>query len=114
MTDPILTTITTDAMVLAEPVLASGRGDGDGEGFFAFLGFVLLVVGAIALYRVFRRRRHPELYGPEAMRARERRHRTASAQAILAERFAKGEMSESEYRSARTVLADDGDDPPAG
>ncbi len=107
MTNPILSTITSDAVVLA-----SERGD-DGEGFFAFLGLVLLVVGGVALFRAIRRRRHPELYGPEALRLRQRRHRTSSARAILAERFAKGELTESEYRTARTVLMEDDDEPPA-
>ncbi|MEO1060741.1 MAG: SHOCT domain-containing protein [Actinomycetota bacterium] len=106
MTNPTLTTITADAAVLAD-----GRG-GDGGGFFAVLGFVLLVIGGIALYRAIRRRRHPEIYGPEAMRRRHRRHRASSAEAILAERFAKGELSETEYRTARTVLLEDDDDPP--
>ena len=109
MTNPTLTTITTDAVVLA----SDGPRDHDGRGFFAFLAFVLVVLAGIALFRAIRRRRHPELYGPEAARRRSRRHRTASAQAILAERFSKGELTEREYRDARTVLMEDDDDPPA-
>ena len=106
MTNPIMSTATTDAVVLA-----SGRGDSDGGGFFAFLGLALLIVGGIALFRAIRRRRHPELYGPEAMRLRQRRHRTSSAQAILAERYAKGDLTETEYRTARNVIMEDDDDP---
>lgn len=108
MTNPTLSAITTDAVVLA----GEGRGDHDGGGFFAFLGVVLVVIAGIAIFRAIRRRRHPELYGPEATHRRNRRQRTASAQAILAERFAKGELTETEYRDARTVLMEDDDEPP--
>ncbi len=107
MTTPLLSTVTTDAVVLA-----SERGDHDGGGFFALLGLALLVIGGIALFRAIRRRRHPEIYGPEAVRRRQRRQRTSSARAILAERFAKGELTETEYRTARTVLMEDDDEPP--
>lgn len=102
------------ATIHTAAVLASdGRGDHDGGGFFALLGIVLLVLAGIAIYRAVRRRRHPERYGPEAERMRRRRESTAGAEAILAERFAKGELTETEFGAARTVLRGGDDEPPA-
>ena len=92
-----------------------GRGDHRGGGaFFGFLLFALGVVAVIAIVRAVQRRRHPELYGPDAWRRRHHRHTTSSAQAILAERFAKGELTADEYDTARHVLdrRDDSDEPP--
>ncbi len=98
---PALTSVSSDAVVLA------AERDHDGRGFFGFLGLLLLIGAGVALFRWVRRRRHPEQYGPEAMARQRRRREAASAESILAERFAKGEMSESEFRSARSVLLDE-------
>ena len=92
-----------------------GRGDHSGSGAFpSFLVFALGVFAVIAIVRVVRRRRHPELYGPDAWRRRHDRHTTSSAQAILAERFAKGDLTADEYDAARQVLdrRDDSDESP--
>jgi uncharacterized membrane protein len=98
---PVLASVPSDAVVLA------AERDHDGRGFFGFLGLLLLIGAGIAAFRWIRRRRHPEQYGPEAVARQQRRREAASAESILAERFAKGEMSESEFRSARSVLLDE-------
>lgn len=99
--NPVLTAVPTDVVVLA------AERDHDGGRFFGFLGLLLLIGAGVAAFRWIRRRRNPERYGPEAVARQRRRREAASAESILAERFAKGEMSESEFRSARSVLLDE-------
>ncbi len=57
----------------------------------------LLVIGAIAFTVVRRRRRWLEAYGPMGAGGR-------SAEATLAERFARGDIEEVEYRARLEVL----------
>ena len=76
-----------------------GRG-GDGGFFFLFPLVWIAVIGVIAFVVFRRRRRWLAAGGP-------RQHQTAGAIAILAERFAKGEMTANEYAGARRTLETD-------
>ena len=93
----MLATLATTAVVTH----AGPWGAGFGWAFFLIPIFWILVIGLI-VFLVSRRRRAwahggPERYGPPWMRG-------ASAESTLAERFAKGDIDETEYRARLEVL----------
>ncbi|MEP7045170.1 MAG: hypothetical protein ABI949_00745 [Ilumatobacteraceae bacterium] len=102
------------AVVLtANVVFADDRGMGGGFGrhrrggdtFFFFPVLMLITVGVLLV--VLWRGRHP--VAPLAVAATTGASPTFNAQAILADRLARGEISPDDYRSAITVLRE----PPA-
>lgn len=89
-----MSTFMTLAWVAAPPVHGGGPYGGDGPPFpfFVIPIFWLLLLGGIALAVILGRRRRDRV---SAERAGER---------VLAERFAAGEIDDSEYRTRRAVL----------
>lgn len=88
--------------IAAAPVAAYvGHWGGPHPGPFLFIFplLILLLVGALVFALVFRRRRFAGHAAPWAAQAR-----TASAEQILAERFARGEVDEAEYRARLEAL----------
>jgi uncharacterized membrane protein len=91
------------AIVTTNVAFAQGRGFGDGfghrrDGGFMFFPMILLI-GLVALLIVLWRRGHltPTVAAPPLSP-------TLNAQAILADRLARGEISPDDYRAAITVL----------
>jgi putative membrane protein len=103
------------AILVANVAFAQGRGHGferhrrDGE--FMVIFPLLLLLAAAALAVVLWRGRHPAapLAAPPAPPSP-----TLNAQAILADRLARGEISPDDYRAAITVLRETPPPPPAG
>ena len=93
----MLATLATTAVVTH----AGAWGAGFGWLFFLIPIFWILVIGLVIF--LVSRRRHawagggPAGYGPQ-------RARGASAESTLAERFAKGDIDETEYRARLEVL----------
>ena len=93
----MLTTLATTAVAHTGPWAA-----GFGWAFFLIPIFWILVIGLVVF--LVSRRRHAwanagaEGYGPPWMRA------GSSAESTLAERFAKGDIDETEYRARLEVL----------
>ena len=91
------------AIMTANVAFADGRGFGDGfgrrrDGGFMFFPMILLI-GLVALLIVLWRNRHvtaPITTPPSSP--------TLNAQAILADRLARGEISPDDYRAAIAVL----------
>jgi putative membrane protein len=111
--------VLTTSVVFAETPFASlgnmGGGFGrrrDGGGFFFFP--LLLLAAVVVLLVVLWRGRHPvaPLAGPP-MPSAAPPSPTLNAQAILADRLARGEISPDDYRAAITVLRDS-PPPPVG
>ena len=108
------------AMLTANIAFAEGRGFGGGFGrdrrggglLFFFPLLMLLAVGALLI--VLWRSRHTVLptaapiVGPQPVSP------TFNAQAILADRLARGEISPDDYRAAITVLRESPPPPPVG
>jgi putative membrane protein len=93
----MLATLATTAVAHSGPWAA-----GFGWAFFLIPIFWILVIGLIVFLVTRGRRRAwanggPEGYGPPWMRG-------ASAESTLAERFAKGDIDETEYRARLEVL----------
>jgi putative membrane protein len=80
-------------ITMAADVLAGGPGWGPGGWWFVFPLFWLLFWGVV-IFTLFRARRGP--WG--------RWHEGRSAQDVLAERYARGEIAEDEYRDRLNVL----------
>ncbi|WP_028044960.1 SHOCT domain-containing protein [Cellulomonas sp. URHE0023] len=95
------------AAVAAHPV---GTGWGWGPGpWFLFIPFFWLGVVALCIFFGARRRRaYWAEYGGWGPRGG-----TQSARSVLAERYARGEIDESEYRARLEVLLATGPQPPA-
>jgi uncharacterized membrane protein len=105
------------ALMTANIALADGRGFGGGfggrrrgDGLMLFFPLLLLIAVGVLLV-VLWRGRHPvtPVGGPPAPPASP----TLNAQAILADRLARGEISPDDYRSAITVLRES-PPPPVG
>jgi uncharacterized membrane protein len=101
------------AILTANIAFADGRGFGGrrrGDGLMLFFPLLLLIAVAGLLF-VLWRGRHPvtPVGGPPAPPASP----TLNAQAILADRLARGEISPDDYRAAITVLRET-PPPPAG
>ncbi len=88
-----MSTLSTEAITTAGTVFAD-RWDGPGRWWPVFPFLWLLVAAAVVTVFVLRGRRHRRRAGPEAGRTR------------LAERFAAGEIDETEYRARLGVLAE--------
>ncbi len=103
------------AVLTANVAFATGRGFGDGFGRhhrgdgFLMIFPMLLVIGLVTLLIVFWRGRHPT-----ASIAAPQTSPTLNAQAILADRLARGEISPDDYRAAVAVLRETALPPPAG
>lgn len=69
---------------------------GQGHHGFPFLLPLVLIIGFLAI----RRRRNGALCGPNGGPGR------GSATSVLADRFARGEIDDTEYRTRRTVLTE--------
>jgi putative membrane protein len=105
------------AILTANIAFADGRGFGGdfgrhrrGDGFMFFFPLLMLIAVAVLLV-VLWRGRHPvtPVGGPPAPPASP----TLNAQAILADRLARGEINPDDYRAAITVLRE-GPPPPVG
>ena len=105
------------AILTANIAFADGRGFGGdfgrrhrGDGLMLFFPLLLLIAVAVLLF-VLWRGRHPvaPVGGPPAPPASP----TLNAQAILADRLARGEISPDDYRAAITVLRES-PPPPVG
>jgi putative membrane protein len=108
------------ALMTANIALADGRGFGGGfggrrrgDGLMLFFPLLLLIAVGVLLV-VLWRGRHPvtPVGGPPAPPAPPASP-TLNAQAILADRLARGEISPDDYRSAITVLRES-PPPPVG
>jgi putative membrane protein len=106
------------ALMTANIAFADGRGFGGGfggrrrgEGLMLFFPLLLLTAVAVLLVVLWRGRHPatPATSGPPAPPASP----TLNAQAILADRLARGEISPDDYRSAITVLREN-PPPPVG
>jgi putative membrane protein len=105
------------AILTANIAFAEGRGDGFGRGHrgdgFMLIFPVLLLIAAAALAVALWRGRHPmpsaAPLGPPAPPSP-----TLNAQAILADRLARGEITPDDYRAAITVLRETPAPPPVG
>jgi putative membrane protein len=84
--------MTVTVMTMAGPLLANGANWGPGGWWPIFPIFWLLVWGTVIFFLVRGRGR----WG--------RWHEGQSAQNVLAERYARGEITEEEYRERLTVL----------
>ncbi|MGB8860507.1 MAG: hypothetical protein WCC60_14685 [Ilumatobacteraceae bacterium] len=101
---------TAAAMALAGTALAQGgrgmgmRGDRDGHPFFGIA--VLCVVAAIAIVGTWLivRRSPPAVAASAAIAPAPVQRPTANAEAILAERLARSEISADDYRTALAAL----------
>jgi uncharacterized membrane protein len=105
------------AMLTANIAFADGRGFGGGfggrrrgEGLMLFFPLLLLIAVAVLLV-VLWRGRHPVT--PVGAPPVPPVSPTLNAQAILADRLARGEISPDDYRAAITVLRE-GTPPPVG
>ncbi len=93
------------AVLTANVAFANGRGFGDGfgrhhrDGGFMTIFPMLLLIGLVALLIVLWRGRHPA-----ASDAAPQTSPTLNAQAILADRLARGEISPDDYRASVAVL----------
>ena len=105
------------AILTSNIAFADGRGFGGdfgrrrrGDGLMSFFPLLLLIAVAVLLV-VLWRGRHPvtPAGGPPAPPASP----TLNAQAILADRLARGEINPDDYRAAITVLRE-GPPPPVG
>jgi putative membrane protein len=107
------------ALLTANIAFADGRGFGGdfgrrrGDGFMFFFPLLMLLAVA-ALLVVLWRGRHPVApVGVPPAPAAPPASPTLNAQAILADRLARGEISPDDYRAAITVLRE-GPPPPVG
>ena len=87
---------------------ADGRGFGDGfgrhRGGGPFLMMLLLLAAVVLLVVLLWRNRHPASAPAAAITPAPSASPTLNAQAILADRLARGEISPDDYRAAVSVL----------
>jgi uncharacterized membrane protein len=110
------------AVFTANIAFAEGRGFGGGfgprrrgDGFFLFFPLLMLIAVAVLLVVLWRGRHTVAPVGaPPASPPAPPASPTLNAQAILADRLARGEISPEDYRAAITVLRETPPPPPAG
>ncbi|MDQ1128680.1 SHOCT domain-containing protein [Microbacterium sp. SORGH_AS_0888] len=91
--------MSTSLTILSAMPVAHWMGPHPGPFLFLIPLVFLLLVGALVFALVFRRRRFAPQTGPWAAPSR-----GSSAEQILAERFARGEVDEPEYRARLEAL----------
>ena len=79
-------------MTMAGELLANSAGWGPGGWWFIFPLFWLLLFGGVIFMLV------------RGRRGRDQWHQSQSAEGVLAERYARGEIAEEEYRERLEVL----------
>jgi putative membrane protein len=106
------------AVFTANIAFAEGRGFGPrrrGDGFFLFFPLLMLAAVAVLLVVLWRGRHSIAPVGaPPGPPPAPPASPTFNAQAILADRLARGEISPDDYRAAITVLRETPPPPPVG
>lgn len=97
---------------LAVPALALHPWHGGGFWFFLIpLFWIALIVALVAIFGRRRRKMWAAYGGPAGWH---HAHATRSAESVLAERFANGDIDEKEYRARLEVLRATPPTPPVG
>ena len=91
-----------------------------GGGFWFFLIPLFWILVIVALFAIFGRRRRAWMrggYGPHSQfgwQGWQHAQAAGSAESVLAQRYANGDIDEKEYRARLEVLRSSGPVPPAG